>query len=349
MTAFFDGKRVLLTGNTGFKGSWLTLWLLELGAKVHGLALMPEDEPSMFSQLDLISSVDCHICDVRDSQRVLKKVHAIQPDIVFHLAAQPLVRKSYTQPRQTWDVNLMGTLNLLEALKTSRKQCAIVVVTTDKVYENNGSSVPFCETDPLGGHDPYSASKAATELMVASWRRSFVPTQPNLKIATARAGNVIGGGDWAEDRLIPDVMRALLHGEEFVLRNPVSTRPWQHVLEPLSGYLRLAEMLYADRNESHSYNFGPDLTGVVSTQTIVETIYQHWPGSLRVSGETGALHEASSLSLDTSKADHEIGYSPRWDLARAIKETVSWYRAVAEENLSAQETTLKQIKIFGQP
>ena len=338
---FWAGRRVLLTGHTGFKGSWLALWLLELGAQLHGLALDPEPVAApawpLFEALGLAKRLGSrhHIGDVRDSGAVAAAVSATQPEVVLHLAAQPLVRRSYSDPLGTWSTNVQGTLQLLEALKPLRHPCSAVLITTDKVYANREWEWGYREDDRLGGHDPYSASKAAMELLVASWRASFCGTAdhqtPHLAIATARAGNVIGGGDWAADRIVPDAMRALAAGEPIAVRHPGATRPWQHVLEPLAGYLQLAQQLTADpQRHSQAYNFGPAAEANRMVQELVEQLLLHWPGNpgWRDASQPGALHEAGLLHLVADRAQQQLGWRPRWDFATTAARTVGWYHRV---------------------
>ncbi|QNJ30618.1 CDP-glucose 4/6-dehydratase [Synechococcus sp. PROS-9-1] len=335
-STFWNGRRVLLTGHTGFKGSWLALWLCQLGAEVHGLGLQPDTNPSLFGQLDLAKQLSGHhLLDIRDAAALASLVASCQPEVVLHLAAQPLVRRSYRDPLGTWATNVQGSLHLLEALKPLQHHCAVVMVTTDKVYENQEWDYGYREEDRLGGHDPYSASKAAAELSIASWRSSFcgqAPHQtPHLSIATARAGNVIGGGDWADDRIIPDAMRSLGVYEAISVRRPEATRPWQHVLEPLGGYLLLAEKLSAGADVfSSSFNFGPALEANRSVRELVETAICYWPGIWRDCSDSFAPHEAGRLHLQIDKAHHLLGWSPRWAFETTVNRTVSWYRAVHE-------------------
>ncbi len=330
--AFWAGKRVLVTGHTGFKGSWLSLWLSELGAQVSGLSLEPETQPSLFNQLQLEQRLQHHwIADIRDFGAVADAVEASQPQVVLHLAAQPLVRRSYRDPLGTWATNVQGSLHVLEALKMLQQPCAVVMVTTDKVYENQEWDYGYREVDRLGGHDPYSASKAAAELATASWRSSFcglgAHQSPHLRIATARAGNVIGGGDWAEDRIVPDAIRALVAGEPIPVRNPLATRPWQHVLEPLSGYLRLAQALACDQDPPcEAFNLGPTLASNRPVQELVESMLSHWRGSWLDQRDTKAPHEAHLLHLQIDKAHHKLGWSPRWDYDTTVERTVDWYQ-----------------------
>lgn len=329
----FRGRRVFVTGHTGFKGSWLCEWLLGLGAEVTGYALPPETEPALFDQLGLANRVRHHEGDIRDPEALTRCLHEAAPDFVFHLAAQPLVRLSYERPRETFDINGMGTLHLLEALRDLPELCAAVFVTTDKCYENQEWVYGYREEDPLGGHDPYSASKAVAELIVASYRRSFFPENHPVKIASARAGNVIGGGDWAKDRIVPDCMRSLERGETILVRNRRATRPWQHVLEPLSGYLWLAAALaqpqrlgFASvRPLATAFNFGPGLGSNRTVEELVVEVLKHRPGAWQNRSDPNAVHEAHLLHLAIDKAHHLLGWTPAWDFPTAIAETVGWY------------------------
>ena len=350
-STFWNGRRVLLTGHTGFKGSWLALWLCQLGAEVHGLGLAPDTNPSLFDQLDLAQKLSGHhLLDIRDAAALTSLVVSSKPEVVLHLAAQPLVRRSYRDPLVTWATNLQGSLHLLEALKSLQHHCAVVMVTTDKVYANQEWEYGYRETDRLGGHDPYSASKAAAELAIASWRSSFcgqAPYQtPHLAIGTARAGNVIGGGDWAEDRIVPDAMRSLGAGKAISVRRPEATRPWQHVLEPLSGYLLLAEKLAAGSDAfSSSFNFGPALEANRSVRELVEAVLSHWPGSWQDLSDLSEPHEAGRLHLQIDKAHHQLGWQPRWLFNKTIERTVAWYRAV-HEGASALECCLADLQAY---
>jgi len=334
-SSFWQGKRVLLTGHTGFKGSWLLLWLLELGAEVWGYSLPAEAETNLFCQLQpQLARRFVHIeANLADLTILMAAVEDCQPEVVFHLAAQPLVRQSYLDPLGTWATNVIGSLHLLEALKPLHHRCAVAMVTTDKVYENREWTYGYRENDPLGGHDPYSASKAGAELAIASWRSSFCGPDfhqtPHLHIATARAGNVIGGGDWAKNRIVPDAMRALGIGEAIGVRNPAATRPWQHVLESLGGYLLLAEQLAtATQPLCEAFNFGPNLSSNRSVAELIETILEHWPGQWFNQADPVAVHEAGLLNLQIDKAHHQLGWRPRWDYATTIQRTVAWYRNV---------------------
>lgn len=326
----FRGRRVLVTGHTGFKGSWLALWLKELGAVVEGIALSPAASPNHWDLIHL-DMADRRI-DIRDNAALSQIVKEGRPEIVFHLAAQPLVRRSYRDPLETWSTNVMGTANLLEACRRTDGLRAVVVVTTDKVYENNERNWGYRETDRLGGHDPYSASKAATELVVSSYRKAFFHTADSPLLASARAGNVIGGGDWSEDRLVADAVRAIANQTPLEIRSPQATRPWQHVLECLSGYLMLGQMLLQGRAEfADAWNFGPDAEDNRTVSDVLTIFKTHWP---KLTWHTTTLpqsHEAGLLHLDSSKARTNLGWRPAWSLQAAIAETARWYQAYLEQ------------------
>lgn len=346
----FFGKTVWLTGGTGFKGSWLADWLDMMGAKVRVFSLPPPTEPALFELLGLASRVDWQEGDIRDAAAVRRSLLDCEPDFVLHLAAQPLVRLSYTEPVKTYQTNVLGTIHVLEALRELEKPCAAVMVTTDKCYENREWVHAYREEDPLGGHDPYSSSKAACEIAISSWRRSFFQKHP-VKIASARAGNVIGGGDWAADRIIPDCIRSLENGNPIPIRNRTSTRPWQHVLEPLSGYLQLAAKL-AEEDQPNSplysaFNFGPNLDSNRSVADVVEQVLKHWSGSWTDQTPSDAPHEAGKLNLTTDKAYHLLGWHPRWNFEKTIKKTVEWYRSVSEK-CNPAELSHKQIKEYSE-
>ena len=345
MSPFWQGKSVLVTGHTGFKGSWLSLWLTELGATVHGLAMPPDTSPTLFEQLHLSTAVDHVVGDVRNASLVASRVHDVQPDVVFHLAAQPLVMRSYAQPALTWETNVMGTVHVLEALRSLDKAVAVVIATTDKVYENLESRHAYRETDRLGGRDPYSASKSATELAVASWRSSFFCESFGTRVATARAGNVIGGGDWAEDRIIPDLIRALAADRPVRVRNADAVRPWQHVLEPLSAYLLLAERLHGSNSFElqDAFNFGPSLDGCRTVGDLVVECLRWWPGKWEAASLAGAPHEAELLTLSTEKANSLLGWQPRWSFSEGVAHTISWYR---RGDSTAHAVCLRQIEEY---
>jgi CDP-glucose 4,6-dehydratase len=325
---FWSGKRVFLTGHTGFKGSWLVLWLNQLGAEVHGYALAPNTNPSLFLTADVADClVSNTLADIRDLPLLSKTIDTIQPEIVFHLAAQPLVRYSYQDPVETYSTNVMGTVNLLEAVRQTSSVKAVVNVTTDKCYENREWVWPYREDEALGGHDPYSSSKACSEIITAAYRRSFMEQQ-GIALATARAGNVIGGGDWSEDRLIPDFLKSLDREETLVIRSPEAIRPWQHVLEPLSGYIRLAECLAeASAKYVGSWNFGPAEEDARSVAWIVEHLASlHNSEDWRVDNNK-QVHEANYLKLDSSKARSQLGWKPKWNLKIALDKTLQWHLA----------------------
>jgi len=349
-SSFWLDRKVLLTGHTGFKGSWLARWLLDLGADVTGFALPPSTEPNLFVQLGLEQDLNHNVLDISCSSDVKDLVHECRPEFVFHLAAQPLVRVGYENPLETWQANVGGTVNILEALRGLENPCSAVMVTTDKVYQNNEWNYGYRECDPLGGHDPYSSSKAAAELAIASWRDSFCGTLTHqnryLRIASARAGNVIGGGDWSMNRIIPDAIRALKSDEDIYVRNPSSTRPWQHVLEPLDGYLSLARALHGSRLFTKAYNFGPSLKSNRTVADLVNEILLHWPGRWTDSSDPSEPHEAGMLNLVTDRAYHELNWSPRWDFSKAVERTVRWYRHVEQQHASALECCREDISAY---
>lgn len=333
----YCGKTVFVTGHSGFKGGWLTLWLESLGAKVFGYALAPEVGESFFAATDVASSCRHREADIRDRERLQQALAETRPDFVFHLAAQSLVRKSYEDPIATIETNMMGTANLLESIRRERIACSVVVVTSDKCYENREWLFGYRENEPMGGHDVYSMSKGATELLVASYRRSFFPAERladhGVVLATARAGNVIGGGDWSKDRIVPDAIAALRKNLPIPVRNPESVRPWQHVLEPLGGYLLLGDRIAHGRADARAgwgeaWNFGPRIDDACTVRDLVEGLIDSW-GSGRWENRhiADAPHEAGLLRLCIDKAHARLGWSPRWDAAEAIKRTVAWYRA----------------------
>ncbi len=325
--SFWRGKRVFLTGHTGFKGSWLALWLQQLGAQVTGYALPPTTTPSLFELAGVAKYMHSILEDIRNPAALQQALETARPEIILHLAAQALVSDGYTDPVGTYATNVMGTINLLEQARQLSDVRAIVIVTTDKCYENLESTHAYVESDALGGHDPYSSSKACTEIVAASWRRSFF-TSGQAAIATARAGNVIGGGDWAPHRLVPDLLQAFTKGEEARLRNGQAVRPWQHVLEPLAGYLILAEQLWDDRSRACAWNFGPELEDCVSVAELAELLGRLWPRGGRHTIQASPLpHEAGLLRLDASRAKQLLGWKPRWHLKEALRQTVEWHQA----------------------
>ena len=374
LTKAFRGKRVWLSGHTGFKGSWLSEWLLQLGAVVHGYALAPDTTPSLFDQLGLAGRLEHEVADIRNAEAVSKSIHSFQPDFIFHLAAQPLVRRSYAIPVETYETNVMGTINVLEALRSyavgsslevgrsessnqkpptsNQQQIVAIIVTTDKCYQNHESGRAYEESDPLGGYDPYSSSKAMAEIATAAYRSSYFQSGP-IRVASARAGNVIGGGDWAEDRIVPDAMRALDQGEAIAVRNSSAVRPWQHVLEPLSGYLTLAALIAAEQTTHNhqpttaelcsAYNFGPGPDSNRTVADLVQEILKHRQGEWSDASVPGSLHEANLLNLSIKKAHQTLGWKPKWDFATTIKRTVTWYDQVHQATITPLEITRSQI------
>lgn len=340
---FWRGKRVFLTGHTGFKGGWLSLWLQFMGAEVHGYALNPTVEPNLFMAAEIGKGmVSSQIADIRDADKLRHAMQAARPEIVFHLAAQSLVRYSYLQPAETYAVNIMGTVNLLEAVRSMQSVKAVVNVTTDKCYENREWVWGYRENQAMGGFDPYSSSKGCAELVTSAYRRSFFEPA-GVSLATARAGNVIGGGDWAVDRLIPDFLRAVDAGETLRIRSPQSTRPWQHVLEPLSGYLMLAERLYADgASFAEAWNFGPVDEDVRPVRWIVERLAELRNDLSWQCDETPQPHEAHYLKLDNSKARSLLSWKPRWRLQTALQKTLEWHEAWRNAK-NMKSVTLAQI------
>ena len=323
---FWAGKRVLLTGHTGFKGAWLALWLQHLGARVSGLALPPSTKPNLFSLADVQNAVAHRIVDICDAEGLAAAVRDAKPEIVLHLAAQALVRESYRDPLSTFAANVQGTAHLLDAVRRCGEVRVVVAITTDKVYENLDHALPYRETDVLGGHDPYSASKAACEIVVACYRAAFLNVA-GTALASARAGNVIGGGDWAANRLLPDAIRAWSAGHVLQIRRPQATRPWQHVLEPLAGYLVLAQTLWAQPALAGAYNFGPNTHEAASVRTVVELAQAAFGRGETIWGDgTEGPHEAGCLALEIAKARNVLGVEPRWSLTESVRRSVGWYR-----------------------
>lgn len=365
----YENKTVLVTGHTGFKGAWLCEWLLMLGARVVGVALPPNTNPSLFKQLQLADRLEHHLQDIRKREAFTRLVLAARPDYVFHLAAQPLVRLSYAEPVETYATNVMGTVHLLEALqqlqssyrRAHRIVCATVLITTDKCYANREWLYGYREDDSMGGYDPYSASKASAELAIASFRQSFFnPEQVDgslrIGIASARAGNVIGGGDWALDRIVPDCIRHLQREEPIPVRNPAATRPWQHVLEPLGGYLLLAMRQRAALQAQDptalaqfcsAFNFGPALTSNRSVEALVRKVIEHWPGRWQRQVEPDAPHEAGHLNLAWDKAFHLLGWEPVWGFDDTVARTVDWYRQQCESNIDPQTLIQADLTDYG--
>lgn len=351
---FWNGKAVLVTGHTGFKGAWLTLWLRQLGANVSGISLESESQPGLLDQFQLAAEIRHHIQDIRNASEIRSLVRELAPDVIFHLAAQPLVRRSYQAPADTWNTNVFGTINLMEAIRDLDQPVVAVMVTTDKVYQNHEWPYAYREVDPVGGHDPYSSSKAAMEVAVESWRKSFFGDSSQVAIATARAGNVIGGGDFAEDRIVPDIIRHLRTDRRIAVRNPRSTRPWQHVLEPLSGYLKLAERLRDAQMTQQtdmlvklcsSWNFGPLPEANRTVQELVETALKSWPGEWDDHSSDSQPHEAAFLGLAIDKAARYLDWYPRWSFANAVQMTIHWYRDV-QAGKCPRSYSIEQIRAY---
>lgn len=348
---FWKNKKIFLTGHTGFKGSWLVTWLNHMGAQVYGYALEPEFVPNLFSCLQLQDKCVHKIADIRDLKFLTSYMNEVDPDVVFHMAAQPFVRKSYGNPTETFETNVMGTVNILESIRllTTKKTRSIVVVTTDKCYENKEWHYGYREEDAMGGYDPYSSSKAAAELVTASYRSSFFhPKRYNehlIGLASARAGNVIGGGDWSVDRLVPDIIKYIESNNEVPIRNPNAIRPWQHVLEPLSGYLILAQKLYEQGEVfSQAFNFGPNAQDTCSVIDVTKKICDLWPtkGRWILKENIDQLHEAHCLKLEISKANALLSWTPKWNIDESLAKTVDWYYA-KNSNQNMFDFTLKQI------
>ncbi len=350
-TDIYKGKRVLVTGDTGFKGSWLTLWLYELGAIVTGMALAPQTHPSHFQLATLTKKIHHVDADIRNLDKVNKIFSQAKPEIVFHLAAQALVRDSYGDPKTTFDTIVGGTVNVLEAIRQCPGVRAVVVITSDKCYDNQEWVWGYRESDPLGGHDPYSASKGAAEIISAAYRRSYFDQKgqgPHLGFATARAGNVIGGGDWAKDRIIPDCIRALTANQPIVIRNPYATRPWQHVLDPLHGYLLLAARLLENPDRfSGAWNFGPQTSDQITVRTLAERFIQTWgSGTIQTPPIKKAPHEAHLLNLNVDKAAFELKWQPVLDSSSAIDWTVDWYKSWRHGQKNIGSVSLEQIRSY---
>jgi CDP-glucose 4,6-dehydratase len=340
---FWRGKRVFLTGHTGFKGAWLSLWLAQMGAKVCGYALQPPTQPSLFELARIGELMESHIADVRDLPRLTQVMSAFRPDVAMHLAAQPLVRLSYETPVDTYSTNVMGTVNFLEAARATPSAKAVLVITSDKCYRNIETIWSYRENDPMGGDDPYSNSKGCAELVTHAYGRSYF-SKNGQALASVRAGNVIGGGDWAKDRLMTDIIAALIRNEKPVIRRPRSVRPWQHVLEPLSGYLAAAEHIYATRPDAYeNWNFGPVMEDEVDVETVARTLCRLWGPQADIDiREDKALHEAGLLKLDSTKAHLQLNWRPRWRLATALAKTAEWYKRL-EAKADMRDVTLDQI------
>lgn len=346
---FWRGKRVFLTGHTGFKGSWLSLWLQSMGAELYGYALNPPTNPALFDETQVAQGMTSIIGDVRDYGSLFEALKQSRAEIVIHMAAQPLVRLSYDQPVETYATNVMGTVHLFEAIRQVGGVRAVVNVTTDKCYENKEWVWGYREDEPMGGYDPYSNSKGCSELVTSAYRQSFF-LKTDIALGSARAGNVIGGGDWALDRLVPDILRAFERKEPVVIRNPYATRPWQHVLEPLSGYLTLAQKLYEEgQSYAEAWNFGPNEDDAKPVQWIVEELVHDWGAGASWQLDCGEHpHEANYLKLDISKAKSRLGWGPRWSLAKALGEISAWHQSWLSGG-NAQQLCLRQIAQFNQP
>ncbi len=344
----FFGRRILITGDTGFKGSWLALWLNDLGAEVAGFALPVENEDAHFAQLGLDQIIEHRNGDIRDLDALGKTFSEVEPEVVFHLAAQSLVQRSYDEPSLTFDTNVGGSSNVLEAIRQCPTVKAAVYITSDKCYENNEWTWGYRENDRLGGSDPYSASKAAAELVFQSYQRSYFSHRSDFGIASARAGNVIGGGDWAANRIVPDCIRALIAHRPIVIRNPLATRPWQHVLEPLSGYLKLASNLLKNPKRFRgTWNFGPLLDTACTVENLTQRIINHWgSGQLEIRTSQDMSHEAQLLHLCIDKAQIELGWQPTWHLDQTIQETANWYEETTREGRAPYDVSLAQIKKY---
>jgi len=346
---FFKSKRILITGHTGFKGSWLCEWLLSMEADLCGCALEPNTKPAIFDILKLKNRMQHHVLNICDLDAVNKLVENFQPEIIIHMAAQPLVRLSYEDPINTLNSNIMGTANILEAIRTNSGVKACVVVTSDKCYENQEWVWGYRENEPMGGHDTYSASKGAAELVTASYRNSFFHKENACKIATARAGNVIGGGDWSADRIVVDFVRSMERGETLYLRNPNAVRPWQHVLEPLSGYLTIAKELFNANDQSYSsaWNFGPSEESVTTVQELANLLVASWgSGEVKVDSSSEQPHEAGLLKLDCSKSKFYLKWSGKWSVKKAVQKTVEWHQDFEKDQNKMQEITLSQIQEY---
>ncbi|MEP1488981.1 MAG: CDP-glucose 4,6-dehydratase [Algibacter sp.] len=345
--SFWEGKKVYLTGHTGFKGSWLSLWLQSMGAIIKGYALEPNTSPALFNEARVSERMESEIGDIKNLEQLSKSMKSFNPDILIHMAAQPLVRLSYLEPVDTYATNVMGTVNVLESARFCLNLKSIVSVTTDKCYENNEWEWGYRESEPMGGYDPYSSSKGCAELVTSAYRRSFFNTENEASVASARAGNVIGGGDWSDDRLIPDILRAFEKHKPVIVRNPLSTRPWQHVLEPLSGYLVLAERLFEDRNKfAEGWNFGPKDEGCKSVQWILDKMVSSWgEGASWKLDENNNPHEAGFLKLDCSKAASKLKWIPNWNLEDTLDSIIQWHQNYIVGN-DVKQLCLKEINKY---
>lgn len=342
---FWNGKKVFLTGHTGFKGGWMSMLLFSLGAQVKGFSLDPDGNENLYNIAKIDELIDSDIGDIRDLAKLSKSIESFSPDILIHMAAQPLVRRSYSKPIETFETNVVGTANVLEAARVSKSVKVIINITTDKCYENDGREEGYMESDPMGGSDPYSASKGCAELVASSYKRSYFDDL-SIGIASVRAGNVIGGGDWAEDRLIPDILKTFSLNKSLLVRNPLATRPWQHVLEPLTGYLLLAEKIYNNpKKYSGAYNFGPNTCDVQTVEWIVEKMSCFWKDSSWKIDTSLNPHEAKFLKLDINKAGKMLNWFPTWSLDISLEKIVKWYMQYMA-NADMQKYSLKEIELF---
>ena len=352
----FEGKSVFLTGHTGFKGSWMSLWLTQVGAKVYGFSDNEKEPRGIFRATGLASCIESHqVGDILDAVFLEDCFKQAEPDFVFHFAAQPLVRESYINPKSTYASNVTGTINLLEILRNNSKPCVAIFVTSDKCYENFETGRSFRETDSLGGHDPYSSSKACCEIIVSSWRNSFFALNDKVRIASVRAGNVIGGGDWSKDRLLPDAVRCLSQNEKIPVRNPKSIRPWQHVLDPIHGYLRLAQAIHLSPPGSEdslmlcsAFNFGPNDESEKTVEELILEVLKHWDGIWEDVSKPNDLHEAELLRLNVNKAASHLNWRPVWNFQEAIRHTIHWYKCLHQGHSSLLDFSIEQIKEFEQ-
>ncbi len=345
---FYKNKRVFLTGHTGFKGSWLSLWLTKLSAKVCGYSLEPNTIPSMFKELNIEKILTKSIIgNILDYENLKKEICDFKPDIIFHLAAQPLVRLSYSKPILTYETNVMGSLNILEAARNCPSVKAFVNITTDKCYENKEIEVGYCEDDPMGGYDMYSSSKGCVEIMSSSFRRSFLQEEKTYALATARAGNVIGGGDWALDRLIPDCIKNINENKPIEIRNPMAVRPWQYVLEPLSGYLLLGTLLFKEgKKYAEGFNFGPNEDNLLKVNEVVQKIVENYGKGEIIVNKKDSLHEANLLMLNIEKAKQKLGWNPSYSAQKAIEKTVEWYKHFYQQDIDMYKFTINQINDY---